>query len=115
MKKSLIITTALAILIIGYQFGNNSFAYPSKNNQKAISKCVEKLDKLTDKNVAACYHKNMPKSTLDGSKITDQYGYDWDFTIKGTCTPDDDCRAHVSKGKIGFDILLWYDMPKNRK
>lgn len=114
MKKC-IISMALTMFVVGFVFCNEAFSFPNVNTQKEIYQCIKKLNQLTNTNVAACYHKYMPNSTLEGSTVKDQYGYSWDFTVKGKCTPDDDCRAHVSKDKAGFDVLLWYEMPKGRK
>ena len=126
MKKYLnsIIITIIAFVVTfvvchsyadNYRRCDNIFIpLPTNSEQNAISKCIEKLNKksnnLTERDVAVCYYKNMKNSSIEGSTVKDQCGYNWNYTIKGKCKPDDECKAHVSNGKSHFDIFLWYDM-----
>ena len=115
MKRYIIPAILILVIFFGYKFIHKPSMALADNQQKAIMKCIKKLKTLTPENVAACYHQNMPNSKLSGHTVTDQFGQTWDFVVQGTCSPDDDCRAHLSKNGKGFDILLWYDMSNRER
>lgn len=114
MRKVWILFLSIAVLFIGYELTNN-MSYAKNDQDNAIENCVKQLDTLTSEDVAACYHKNMPDSTLTNDTVKDKIGRTLKFTIKGTCTPNDDCKIRITQGRYKYDVRLWYDMSENER